>query len=51
MNQTPNCPCRWCEKRSITCHSSCPDYKEWKKIATMNGVLERKARKEWRKNV
>lgn len=25
------CPCRYCEKRTMLCHSSCVDYIEWKK--------------------
>jgi hypothetical protein len=23
------CPCRGCEERTITCHSSCYKYKDW----------------------
>lgn len=31
-NRNPEeCPCRYCTppKRTTTCHSSCPDYKQW----------------------
>ena len=24
-----NCPCMGCKKRSVTCHGTCKEYKEW----------------------
>lgn len=44
MIKTPNCPCQGCPDRSITCHSTCSKYIKWKKIASHNNELERKAR-------
>lgn len=30
MNYDPNKhPCRYCKRRSPTCHGECEDYKEW----------------------
>ena len=26
-----SCPCRYCEERTMFCHSSCVDYVDWKK--------------------
>ena len=55
------CPCRYCEKRTMFCHSSCADYIEWKKeyekekadyvkerkrIQDVNCVLYNKQRKQ-----
>lgn len=25
------CPCRFCPRRSVNCHSACDDYLDWKK--------------------
>ena len=27
-----NSPCKDCQKRSMTCHSTCPEYLEYKKV-------------------
>ena len=55
------CPCRYCEERTMFCHSSCVDYIEWKKeyekakagyvkerkrIQDVNCVLYNKQRKQ-----
>ena len=29
--ETMRCPCRGCTDRTVTCHSVCQRYKEWKK--------------------
>ena len=56
-----SCPCRYCEERTMFCHSSCVDYIEWKKeyekekadrvkerkrIQDVNFVLYNKQRKQ-----
>ena len=55
------CPCRYCEKRTMVCHSNCVDYIEWKeeyekskadyvkerkRIQDVNCVLYNKQRKQ-----
>lgn len=40
-----SCPCRYCEKRTMFCNSSCVDYIEWKEEyekAKSDYVKERK---------
>ena len=40
-----SCPCRYCEERTMVCHSNCVDYIEWKKEyekAKADYVKERK---------
>ena len=56
-----SCPCRYCEERTMVCHSTCVDYIEWKKeyeaakadyvkernrIQDVNCVLYNKQRKQ-----
>ena len=43
-----NCPCRDCTERTLTCHSGCGKYKEWKaKLEDMNRRrLEEKAKRD-----
>jgi len=33
------CPCKGCEKRTLTCHGFCQEYKAWK--------AEHQAEKDW----
>ena len=55
------CPCRYCEERTMSCHSTCVDYIRWKKeyekekadyvkerkrIQDVNCVLYNKQRKQ-----
>ena len=55
------CPCRYCKKRTMSCHSNCADYIDWKKeyeqtkadyvkernrIQDVNCVLYNKQRKQ-----
>lgn len=35
------CPCKGCERRTLTCHGLCENYQEWKK--------ENTARNDWLK--
>ena len=56
-----SCPCRYCEERTMFCHSNCVDYIDWKKdyekakagyvkerkrIQDVNFVLYNKQRKQ-----
>ena len=56
-----SCPCRYCEKRTMVCHSNCAGYIDWKeeyekskadyvkerkRIQDVNCVLYNKQRKQ-----
>ena len=41
MNRLTKCPCQFCEKRTITCHSNCEDYKEYRKQVDKATTRER----------
>ena len=34
-----NCPCKECDRRTLTCHSVCHEYEDWK--------IEQAAIKDW----
>ena len=44
-----DCPCRGCvpPKRTPTCHSSCPDYAEWKSGLETKNAKIREVKKEY----
>ena len=38
------CPCKECDRRTVTCHGVCEGYQEWKKSEAVRIEAERRAR-------
>ena len=56
----PICPCKDCQKRTLTCHQFCREYQEWKDIINQINELKhqeydkysnRDTMSFWKKNV
>ena len=47
MNRLTKCPCQFCEKRTITCHSQCNEYKDYRKRAKQATKIEKIVRSSY----